>query len=133
VHKGGSPMTTHIARKVVQSFQKSGRVAPVHGEPVATRTGSVDCLSQGFLYKEIAEKLGIILRNGAHATSAASTKSFRSGRALKQLPNSCGAKPDSPLLRWSMPRHLYREVCASGLKTIRGGPGLCTSQTQSLI
>src|SRR5882762_10047798 len=25
VHRGGSPMTTHIARKVVQSFQKAGR------------------------------------------------------------------------------------------------------------
>jgi DNA-binding NarL/FixJ family response regulator len=59
VHRGGSPMTTHIARKVVQSFQKPV-AAPQPGEQLSTREQEVlDCLSQGFLYKEIAEKLGI--------------------------------------------------------------------------
>ncbi len=59
VLRGGSPMTTHIARKVVQSFQKSG-VSQQPTENLSTREQEVlDCLSQGFLYKEIAEKLGI--------------------------------------------------------------------------
>ncbi|HXC99940.1 MAG TPA: response regulator transcription factor [Verrucomicrobiae bacterium] len=59
VCKGGSPMTSHIARLVVQSFQKTAPSAPV-GENLSTREQEVlDCLSQGFLYKEIAEKLGI--------------------------------------------------------------------------
>ncbi len=59
VHQGGSPMTTHIARKVTQSFQKSG-ASPQPTENLSTREQEVlDCLSQGFLYKEIAEKLGI--------------------------------------------------------------------------
>jgi RNA polymerase sigma factor (sigma-70 family) len=59
VVRGGSPMTTHIARKVVQSFQKSG-ISPQATENLSTREQEVlDCLSQGFLYKEIAEKLGI--------------------------------------------------------------------------
>jgi DNA-binding NarL/FixJ family response regulator len=59
VHVGGSPMTTHIARKVVQSFQKAP-ASPQTGETLSTREQEVlDCLSQGFLYKEIAEKLGI--------------------------------------------------------------------------
>src|SRR3984957_20056577 len=59
VCRGGSPMTTHIARKVVQSFQKAG-VSPQPTENLSTREQEVlDCLSQGFLYKEIAEKLGI--------------------------------------------------------------------------
>jgi DNA-binding NarL/FixJ family response regulator len=59
VCRGGSPMTTHIARKVVQSFQKSG-VSAQPTENLSTREQEVlDCLSQGFLYKEIAEKLGI--------------------------------------------------------------------------
>jgi DNA-binding NarL/FixJ family response regulator len=59
VHLGGSPMTTHIARKVVQSFQKAAP-SPQTGEALSTREQEVlDCLSQGFLYKEIAEKLGI--------------------------------------------------------------------------
>ena len=59
VQKGGSPMTAHIARKVVQSFQKAG-ASPQPTENLSTREREVlDCLSQGFLYKEIAEKLGI--------------------------------------------------------------------------
>ncbi len=59
VHAGGSPMTTHIARKVIQSFQKSGpSTSPA--ENLSQREQEVlECLSQGFLYKEIAEKLGI--------------------------------------------------------------------------
>src|SRR6202161_1948853 len=59
VCRGGSPMTTHIARKVTQSFQKGG-VSTQPTENLSTREQEVlDCLSQGFLYKEIAEKLGI--------------------------------------------------------------------------
>lgn len=59
VHSGGSPMTTHIARKVVQSFQKPvSTSAP--GEALSQREQEVlDCLAQGLIYKEIAEKLGI--------------------------------------------------------------------------
>jgi DNA-binding NarL/FixJ family response regulator len=59
VRRGGSPMTTHIARKVVQSFQKQSAAAPT-GEALSVREQEVlDHLSQGFLYKEIAEKMGI--------------------------------------------------------------------------
>ena len=59
VHRGGSPMTTHIARKVVQSFQQTG-VSTQQTESLSPREQEVlDCLSKGFLYKEIADKLGI--------------------------------------------------------------------------
>ena len=59
VHRGGSPMTTHIARKVTQSFQRAGP-SQQPTENLSEREQEVlDCLSQGFLYKEIAEKLGI--------------------------------------------------------------------------
>ena len=59
VYRGGSPMTTHIARKVTQSFQRPS-VASQPTENLSEREQEVlDCLSQGFLYKEIAEKLGI--------------------------------------------------------------------------
>lgn len=60
VQGGGSPMTTHIARKVVQSFQKAAAAPPPVESNLSEREQQVlDCLSQGFLYKEIAEKLGI--------------------------------------------------------------------------
>jgi len=59
VNKGGSPMTTHIARKVTQSFIKAG-LSPQATENLSQREQEVlEALSQGFLYKEIAEKLGI--------------------------------------------------------------------------
>ena len=58
VHRGGSPMTTAIARKVVTSFQQPASVPAT--ENLSPREQEVlDCLAQGFLYKEIAEKLGI--------------------------------------------------------------------------
>jgi DNA-binding NarL/FixJ family response regulator len=59
VHRGGSPMTTHIARKVVLSFQRAAP-APQPGETLSAREQEVlDHLSHGFLYKEIADKMGI--------------------------------------------------------------------------
>jgi DNA-binding NarL/FixJ family response regulator len=64
VQNGGSPMTTHIARKVVQSFQSSAAAAPIAAvepsEELSPREQEVlDLLSQGFMYKEISDKLGI--------------------------------------------------------------------------
>ncbi|HUZ06795.1 MAG TPA: response regulator transcription factor [Candidatus Paceibacterota bacterium] len=59
VHRGGSPMTTHIARKVVQSFQRSA-AAEAQTESLSEREQQVlDLLSQGLMYKEIADKLSI--------------------------------------------------------------------------
>ena len=59
VHRGGSPMTTHIARKVTQSFQRAGP-STQPAENLSQREQEVlDCLSHGLIYKEIAEKLGI--------------------------------------------------------------------------
>lgn len=59
VHQGGSPMTTHIARKVTQSFQRAGP-SRQPTENLSEREQEVlDCLSQGLIYKEIADKLGI--------------------------------------------------------------------------
>ena len=59
VHRGGSPMTMHIARKVVSSFQKTAATAQP-AENLSEREQQVlDLLSQGLMYKEIADKLEI--------------------------------------------------------------------------
>ncbi len=59
VHRGGSPMTTHIARKVVQSFQRS-QASAAQTDSLSEREQQVlELLSQGLIYKEISEKLGI--------------------------------------------------------------------------
>jgi RNA polymerase sigma factor (sigma-70 family) len=62
VKRGGSPMTTHIARKVVQSFQKSAGQQQAANElsELSEREQQVlDLLAQGLIYKEIADKLQI--------------------------------------------------------------------------
>jgi DNA-binding NarL/FixJ family response regulator len=59
VQSGGSPMTAHIARKVTQSFQRAGASTQATENLSEREQEVLDCLSQGFLYKEIAEKLGI--------------------------------------------------------------------------
>jgi len=59
LRRGGSPMTMHIARKVVQSFQK-GLSSVEATESLSEREQQVlDLLSQGLMYKEIADKLAI--------------------------------------------------------------------------
>ena len=59
VKSGGSPMTTHIARKVVQSFQRA-RTNKTELDGLSPRESEVlELLARGFLYKEIAESLQI--------------------------------------------------------------------------
>jgi len=59
VHRGGSPMTMHIARKVVQSLQKTASTAQPTEHLSEREQQVLDHLSHGLMYKEIAEKLGI--------------------------------------------------------------------------
>ena len=59
VHAGGSPMSSNIARKVVQSFRRPGADMD-DSEDLSPREREVlELLARGFLYKEIAESLGI--------------------------------------------------------------------------
>jgi DNA-binding NarL/FixJ family response regulator len=59
VHRGGSPMTSNIARKVVQSFKHLSVPVPP-GEALSPREQEVlELLARGYLYKEIAERLNI--------------------------------------------------------------------------
>ena len=59
VHRGGAPMSTNIARKVVRRFR--------HFEPSTDETESLaprerevlDLLASGYVYKEIADQMGI--------------------------------------------------------------------------
>lgn len=59
VHRGGSPMTTHIARMVVQSFLKPVSKNEPTAELSPREREVLDLLSQGLMYKEIAEKIGV--------------------------------------------------------------------------
>jgi DNA-binding NarL/FixJ family response regulator len=59
VYAGGAPMSSSIARKVVQHFHLIG-VSPQESENLSHREREVlELLAQGFIYKEISEKLNI--------------------------------------------------------------------------
>ena len=59
VHGGGSPMNSHIARKIVQSFHQPS--PSVHEtENLSPREAEVlNLLAKGYLYKEIADLTGL--------------------------------------------------------------------------
>ncbi len=61
VHRGGSPMSSGIARKVVQCFRKQPLKAPDNElSQLSEREEQVlDLLAQGYLYKEISTELRI--------------------------------------------------------------------------
>jgi DNA-binding NarL/FixJ family response regulator len=54
VHAGGSPMSSHIARKIVRSFQQAPPPSPEAQSLTPREAEVLDLLAKGFLYKEIA-------------------------------------------------------------------------------
>jgi DNA-binding NarL/FixJ family response regulator len=60
VYGGGAPMTSHIARKVVQSFKRITPPAKPAAQNLSPREVDVlNHLAKGFSYKETAEAMGI--------------------------------------------------------------------------
>jgi len=60
VHAGGSPMSSNIARKIVQSFQRFNSTSSAEPDNLSPREREVlELLARGYLYKEIADLLHI--------------------------------------------------------------------------
>jgi DNA-binding NarL/FixJ family response regulator len=59
VHAGGSPMSSNIARKIVQSFQRFNRSSAGSDNLSPREQEVLELLARGFLYKEIADTLHI--------------------------------------------------------------------------
>lgn len=59
VHAGGSPMTSHIARKVVASFQKINTPTKDYEKLSLREQQVIDWLAKGRTYQEIATALNI--------------------------------------------------------------------------
>ena len=59
VHTGGSPMSSHIARKVVASFQKIDSPTKEYEKLSLREQQVLDWLAQGHTYQEVATKLNI--------------------------------------------------------------------------
>ena len=61
VHSGGSPMSMHIARKVVNHFHQIKQPSSEMEKLTKREREILAQLAKGFLYKEIADQLGISL------------------------------------------------------------------------
>ncbi|GAC1421697.1 MAG: response regulator transcription factor [Flavisolibacter sp.] len=59
LYKGGAPMTASIARRVVNSFQKTAAINNETAVLSKRENEILQLLSKGLLYKEISQKLGI--------------------------------------------------------------------------
>jgi DNA-binding NarL/FixJ family response regulator len=59
VYGGGAPMTSNIARKVVQSFKRAGSSRAETENLSPREQGVLDALAKGYSYKETADLLGI--------------------------------------------------------------------------
>ena len=59
VYGGGAPMTSIIARKVVQSFKQAGPSRSETENLSPREQGVLDALAKGYSYKETADLLGI--------------------------------------------------------------------------
>ena len=59
VHRGGAPMSSYIARKVVQSFRRQGASNQPAENLSKRETDVLDYVSRGYTNKEIAEALGL--------------------------------------------------------------------------
>jgi DNA-binding NarL/FixJ family response regulator len=96
-HRGGSPMSSGIARMVVAHFQSQSRAAPAQPPPPAMRLSPreqeiVELLVQGYRYKEVADHFSCSINTvrehlrriyeKLHVTSAreAVVKYLRAGR-----------------------------------------------------
>lgn len=87
VHRGGSPMTTHIARKVTQSFLRAGPSRrPRRTCPSANRRCSI-ALARVFFTRRSRTNWGSATRQST-PTSAASMKSSKSAPAPRRSPSS---------------------------------------------
>jgi len=61
IHQGGSPMTSHIARKVVQAFKPAASTVLSVNQLSVREQQVLDLLAQGYPYKVIATNLGLSL------------------------------------------------------------------------
>jgi DNA-binding NarL/FixJ family response regulator len=59
VHSGGAPMSSYIARKVVQSFRRQGASDRPTENLTKRETDVLDYVSRGYANKEIADALGL--------------------------------------------------------------------------
>jgi len=60
LHYGGSPMSPSIARRIIDIFRKANIIPAITVLPLTQREIELlDLLAMGYLYKEIADKMGI--------------------------------------------------------------------------
>jgi DNA-binding NarL/FixJ family response regulator len=59
LHRGGAPMTSEIARRVIDSFHPANQAAHPQDKLTAREEEILECLAKGYVTKEIADKLAV--------------------------------------------------------------------------
>lgn len=96
-HRGGAPMTSEIARKVIAAFHEP-RPAPTIAETLAPRERDIlELVANGFANKEVAEKLNITLSTVCWYLNEIYKKLHVQSRvqAVNKLREAARRRPDS--------------------------------------
>ncbi len=96
-HRGGAPMTSEIARKVIAAFHEP-RPAPSIAETLAPREREIlELVANGFANKEVAEKLNITLSTVCWYLNEIYKKLHVQSRvqAVNKLREAAQRRPDS--------------------------------------
>ena len=89
VHAGGAPMSTQIARKVVEHFRSTNQPASEVDRLSPREQEVLAMLAKGFLYKEIGDNLGILgAQHRAYAFKAYLRKASMCARGPKRRSNT---------------------------------------------
>lgn len=59
MHRGGFPISSHIARMLVRAFQKPPSEGPPHTDLTARESEALSLLARGYRSKEVADELRI--------------------------------------------------------------------------
>lgn len=102
VHAGGSPMSSHVARKVVQSYHSQAGTSSEMSKLSPREREVLELLARGFAFKEVSDALGISITTvGTHIRHIYEKLHVHSRAQAVATYNKSGGREE----RWRLPLH----------------------------